>query len=398
MNAFLIGVSIGLTLVGLAGFAFGAVFLIYFLAKNNVFFTIVEEGSAKAIMRGGEFRKFVLSYKDYEFDEKWNLGPIKEKVLELKKRGLLWRILSRIGLFFRRILRIGQFQKFFGGIHWIGIPFLNTIYKYNFRWTVLRESEPAEKEEGLVGKPQKLEKSGKWLVSFAKHLDYIYLKDAVYYSGLMGIETSELMPVDLSMLLPIRVINPYTALFQIQNWLTAVLDLIKPSVRQAVSQMTYAEVIGKIEVAEHELDLFLMLSPTQKAKLRELVPERKEGPLSISVYIERTYGVRVKRVAIEDVEPPAVYSEAATLRVAAEQDAKKAEAEAKRIQTLADAEAGRLQTVYGKIKELGETGLAIRMFEAISQGSDKQGNWVIPFGSVRSLLEGVLGHKTTKGE
>jgi len=391
MNSFLIGVEVGLALVGLAGFSFGALFLVYFLAKYNIFFTIVEEGSAKAIMRGDEFRKFVLSYKDYEFDKHWNLIPIKRRVLKLKKRGFFRRTLSRVGLFFKRILRIGQFQRFFGGIRWIGIPFLNTIYKYNFRWTVLRESQAKTSEDGFAEQKQ-LPNEGKWAVSFAKSLSYIYLRDAIYYNNLIGAETKELMPVDIFMLLPIRVMNPYKALFRVQKWLDATLDLIKPSVRGWVAQRSYQKVIRKVEVAEHEFDEIL------KRKTKKLVPGQKREPLSISEYLLSTYGVQVKRVTFEDVVPPDAYSEAATLRVAAEQDAEKAVAEARRIQVLADAEAGRLQTVYGKVREFGETGIAIRTLEAISQGSDKQGNWVIPFGSIRGLLKGIIGPKTTKGE
>ncbi len=386
MNAFLVGVSIGLTLVGLAGFAFGAVFLIYFLAKNNLFFTIVEEGSAKAIMRGGEFLRFILAYKGYTFSKKkgkeWDLVPSK------KNKEPFSFLPKSFG---------GRFEKIFGGIRWIGIPFLNTIYEYNFRWTVLRESEPSDEEDGFAGK-RKLD-SGKWVLSLAKRIDYIYLRDAVYYNDLVGAETEEMMPVNISMLLPMRVKNPYKALFRVQKWLDATLDLIKPSVRQAVAQMPYKQVIQKKEVAEWEFDSFLRLTSDEEDELFKLAPAgRTERPLSISAYILRTYGIQIKRVTFEDIVPPDGYKEAATKRMEAAQDAERAKAEKKGIKTLASAEANRIQTVYSKIGEFGETGLAMRMFETISQGSDKQGNWVIPFGSVRSLLDGILGHKTTRGE
>ncbi len=381
MNAFLVGVSIGLTLVGLAGFAFGAVFLIYFLAKYNIFFTIVEEGSAKAIMRGGEFHHFVLAYKGYIFSK--NKGKEWDLVLSKKNEKSLSFLPKPFG---------ERFKKIFGGIRWIGIPFLNTIYEYNFRWTVLRESKPSDEEDGFAGK-RELD-NGKWALSLAKRIDYIYLRDAVYYNDLVGAETDELMPVNISMLLPMRVKNPYKALFRVQKWLDATLDLIKPSVRQAVAQMLYKQVIQKKEVAEWEFDAFLRLTETQKDELmKDAQWKRKEKPRSISEYILDTYGVQVKRVTFEDIVPPKAYSEAAAQRMVAEQEAEQAKAEQKRIEILALAEANRMETVYRKVEGFGETGLAVRMFEAISQGSDKQGNWVIPFGSVRSLLKGVLGNK-----
>lgn len=387
MNAFLVGISIGLTLVGLVGFAFGTVFLIYFLAKNNLFFTIVEEGSAKAIMRGGEFYKFVLAYKGYTFDKEegkeWDLIPSEENEE-------LFSFLPK--LFGER------FRKIFGGIRWVGIPFLNAIYEYNFRWTVLRESKASEEEgkkENGFAEQRQLPNEGKWAVSFAKRLDYIYLRDAIYYNNLVGAETKELMPVDIFMLLPIRVMNPYKALFRVQKWLDATLDLIKPSVRGWVAQRSYQKVIGKVEVAEHEFDEIL------KRKIKKLVPGQEKEPLSISEYLLSTYGVQVKRVTFEDVVPPAGYSEAATKRAEARQDAERAVEQAKRTITLATARAKRIEIVYGQVQSLGDTGLAIRMFEAIERGSNKPGNWVIPFGSVQSLLEGIQGRKriiTPRGE
>lgn len=388
MNAFLIGVSVGLVLIGLAGFAFGAVFLIYFLAKYNIFFTIVEEGSAKAIMRGGEFQRFVLAYKGYTFSKRkgkeWDLVPLKQDNEPF----------SFLPKFFGE-----RFRKIFGGIRWVGIPFLNTIYEYNFRWTVLRESKASENEDGFAEQKQ-LPNEGKWAVSFAKSLDYIYLRDAIYYNNLVGAETIEMMPVSIFMLLPMRVMNPYKALFRVQKWLDATLDLIKPSVRYKVAQMRYEEVIGKREVAEWEFDSFLGLTPDEEAELAKLAPKERKGekPLTISAYILRTYGVQVKRVTFEDIVPPKEYSDAATKRLEASQDAERTIEEKRGIETLALAEANRIQTVYGKIAEFGETGLAVRMFETISKGSDKQGNWVLPFGSVRSLLDGILGHKTARGE
>lgn len=387
MNAFLVGAAVCVVLLGFIGFGLGVVFLVYFLARNNIFFTIVEEGSAKAIMRGGEFHHFVLAYRGHSFDKQWNLNPLEEE--ERTNISGSRRLAKLFG---------GRGERFFGGIRWLGIPFLNTVYEYNFRWTVLRESEPSDDEEGLVKKSQ-MPNSRKWVVSFAKRLDYIYLRDAIYFNELLGAETAELMPVDIFMLVPMRVRNPYKALFRVHQWLDATLDLIKPSVRYWVAQTPYKEVVGKVEVAEHEFDRFLTLT---SAQVLEITGESKsqKGPISISEYILGRYGILVKRVTFEDVVPPEEYSRAATKRVEAAQDAERAKAEKERIETLAQAEANRMQTVYGKVGELGETGLAVRMFESIDRAGEKQGNWVIPLGSVQNLLDSVLGRKrsSTEGE
>ena len=52
---------------------FAIIALIYFLAKNNIFFTFVKEGSTKAILKFGEFHRLVMSYQEYWFDDNWNI-------------------------------------------------------------------------------------------------------------------------------------------------------------------------------------------------------------------------------------------------------------------------------------------------------------------------------------
>ena len=76
-----------------------------FLAERDVFFTLVEEGRPKAIIRGEGFRRFVMAYQGYEFDEKWNIIPKK------KKKGKA----ALTPGFLRQWL-----EKRLGGIRWLG--------------------------------------------------------------------------------------------------------------------------------------------------------------------------------------------------------------------------------------------------------------------------------------
>lgn len=311
-----------------------------FLAERNLFFTLVEEGSAKAIMRGEEFRRFVMAYQGFTFDEEWN-------VVELKKAPTSSSLLRQ------------WFKKRLGGIRWLGWPFLDTVYEYNFRWTVLRESKASKYEDGFVDQRELPNK--KCVVAFAKRIDYIYLRDAVYYDELIGTETEELMPVDIFMLLPIRIINAYKALFRVHKWLDTTQDLIKPMVRSWAAETSYQEVIKKREVAEREFDTFLASKSG-----------REEGK-SIGDYLLDTYGVRVKRITFEDIVPPEEYSKAATRRVEAEQKEKE-------IEVLAKAEATRVKTSFDPIIERGEAGLAIRALESLDKAGQSPGNWIITAG------------------
>lgn len=331
-----------------------------FLAERDIFFTLVEEGSAKAIMRGEEFRRLVLAYRGFTFDKNWEVVPKPE--------------ITPATSFLRQ-----WFEKRLGGIRWLGWPFLDTVYEYNFRWTVLRESKASDKEDGFVD--QRELPSKKWVVAFSKRIDYIYLRDAVYYDELIGSETAELMPIDIFMLLPIRVLNPYKALFRVHKWLDATQDLIKPIIRSWAAMTSYKRIIQKKEVAQREFDNFLISKHG----------EGEEQSKSIGDYLFDTYGVRVKRITFEDVVPPQKYSEAATNRVLAGQ--KKLE-----IETLAKAEAERVKTSFDPILERGEAGLTIRALEAVEKASQGPGNTIVTVGPglVKELVGLASGVKTPK--
>ena len=137
----------------------------------------------------------------------------------------------------------------------------------------------------------------------------------------------------------------------------------------------------------------------EKEKENEIVGERKEKPASLAEYLEKTYGVRVKRITFEEVEPPSDYSAAATARAKAEQDALRAEQEKKRIETLAAAEAERVKKSYDAVIGRGEAGLAIRALESLDKAGEGKGNYIITAGPglVDGLTKLAAGVKVEKG-
>jgi hypothetical protein len=83
-------------------------------------FTKVEEGTAKAIVRLGAFRKIVMAWKDYELDEEWNVKPVSE---------------------------IGKKLHLPGGLRFVGFWPLDKVYTYKFRWRGIELVEAKEKVE-----------------------------------------------------------------------------------------------------------------------------------------------------------------------------------------------------------------------------------------------------------
>ena len=330
MESFLFGVQIGASILTVVLAIFLPIVLVYFLAKNNIFFTIVQEGTAKAILKFGKFHKIIMIYTGYQLDANWEVRSENEK----DKNGKDIK-------FQPKPLRIG-------GLVWVGIPFVHSVYRYNFTWVSFEQREEGGK---LVEKT----------VSHTEEkIDYILVQDDVYYSFIKEAETDGMVPVDVDMLLTIGITNPYKALFRIQNWLEVTFNRAKPALRDFVRKSSFENLI------KQGADEFLEGTKVDEA-------------------LKNEYGVNLKKVGIVNIDPAgdkkAEYAEAATKEWLAQKDHAQ-------IKTLADAEVDRMDRVYKKIVSYKEAGLFIRMTEALEEAGRGPSNLIFPFGSIQSMLKG----------
>lgn len=348
---FLLGMYIGLGIMGVVGIVFGTISLVYFLAKHNILWTLVNEGTAKAVMKFKKFQRIVMAYKGY------NLNPETWEVEEAEKDK---KFLSRSGL------------------KWVGIPFIYSVYQYEFRWTSF---EQAEEKGKLIQKA---------IVHPGEKIDYILVQDDVYYTFIREAETSGMVPVDVDLLLTIRIMNPYKALFRVQNWLEATQNQLKPVLRSYVSNKTFTELIQRKEGAAREIEELLVgvLELNEKTREEKTQEEQKEQEeqKKISQYLEQHYGVRIKRVGLAIIDPAGERGKAYQEAASKEWEAQK---EREKINQLADADVERMDKVYGKITSYKQPGLAIKMMETIEKASEKQGNWFIPF-PLENLIKGLI--------
>jgi len=357
MENFLTGIYIGLYIIGIITIIIGPIVLVYFLAKNNIFFTIVKEGRAKAILKFGAFQRMIMCYQGYGFNEEWDICQRVTQGNEPNLRGVLGAVKNSND----EIIGNCQLRKELiriGGLMWIGIPLIHSVHKYEFRWTSFEQAEEGGK---LIDK--KVPHAG-------EKIDYILVQDDIYYTFLGDADTKELIPVDMELLLTIRIINPYKALFRVQNWLEAVQNQTKPALRGFAADKNYADLIGKKEEIEREADTFLAES-------------------GIHRYTERNYGARLKRVGMVSInlcgERGKAYLEASTKQYEADR-------EKERIETIANAEVERINKVYSEITSHGSEGLFIRANEAIEEAGRGPSNLVIfPLGSAKSMLKDLTG-------
>lgn len=168
-------------------------------------FEKVEEAQAKAVMRFKGFKKMIMSFEEYRFAKDWEIIPAPKKKRQFSK------IQSRLDRLFKSMkekLRLG-------GLRFVGIRGIDTIYKYHFRWT----------DYELVAGELKVSQHDK------KDMDYILVKDVIYVLPLRDIETKPPERIKLSFIfaLTIRVVNPRKALFVgPPNWLENVMTKISP--------------------------------------------------------------------------------------------------------------------------------------------------------------------------
>ncbi len=183
-----IGLILGLVLlIGLIVLlVFGAEGIAVVLLLCAIFlkFTVVDEGTAKPIMRMGGFKKCVMSWSGYEIDSKGDV---------VESKGLT--------------SFISKYFKIFGGLRFVGIRFIDNVYKYTFRWRDLHIDEEGKDK----------------IVSHKKeNMSYILVKEATYcLKELVNVETKpdERIPVNAFFLVTMKVVNPFKTLFRAPpNW------------------------------------------------------------------------------------------------------------------------------------------------------------------------------------
>lgn len=143
-------------------------------------FTIVDEGTARAVMVFGKFSKVIFQWERHWMDNNWNIWKEGEggSKNEQEKR---------------------VFGRIFGGLYIYFWP-IQKIHHYKHRWSDIR-----------------LRENGKMDVEFHEEKDFnhVLLKPAVYAFKLFSVETKppERIPVDVLVLITLRVQNPYLFLF-----------------------------------------------------------------------------------------------------------------------------------------------------------------------------------------
>jgi len=251
------------------GFIFIYVLYSFFfkLVPENILFGQVDEGMEKTVMKLGQACKGLIQYKGFTLNRDWDIVP-------------------------------GREIHLFGGLRWVGIWPIYYIFKYTQRWTSVRESGEA--------------------VSHEEELDSLLLKEKTYHLELKGAEDKDGIALDIDILLTLRVVNPYKALFGPHNYLEQVLNRTRPLFREYVRKYTFMELSAQKQRAGGEL--------WERLEREGMVNVfNEDGGLEVIGEFERDYGTRVKDGGIEmkRITPPPEYQEAQTSKYLSEREAER---------------------------------------------------------------------------
>lgn len=307
----------------------------YFLAPTNRYFTFVKEGTAKVVVKGDAVIKTLIQWKGYTTDDEGNIAKGKAP----------WHPL--------------------GGFRYYGFWPVKDIYNYWFKWSGITE------DGKVVHHPPEL-------------LDFILLKDDVYWAMVDEAEDKNQLPLEIELLLTIRITNPYKALFAIQNWLETVTNRVKPAVRPIIPTYSYAEWITLKEVLGDQI-------------FGKTEPLRNE-------MVER-YGVELRKIEVKDINPPEKYREKTLAPYLAEMEKQatiiKAEADKKSIIIRAEGEEERIEKIFSRIAKFSDLGRLIRTLEAAEKSPLAASLTIQAIPGLQEMLRGVFGRppgEITSGE
>lgn len=354
MQSFLIGMAVAGIVIGIP---LGLMLLLYAFAYLNIFFTFVKEGQAKAIMVGDKFSHFIMSYKGhrlllpsekaadlllsedkqkYKINRSWDVLIVPEGEEDIGKNDLE-KHLNR------------------WGIYWVGIPPFHKVHRRRFTWTSWEQvkNSKGEVEYQAVAHEDEM-------------IDAILIQEDVYYGVIRKAETKENVPFNVRYLLTSGIKNPYSAWFDVHNWLEQVLVLTSKEGKTYVGESLYQELI------------------TEENK----TPQNTSGAggtndrfqIYLGTTIEqllRDYGVWITNANILELDPA---NEDAVNFVAASTKQYVAAQQAKAVIELAQAEKKAIEL---RIEAYNLNPEAARLFveaDTIKEAGTKAGNWVIPNG------------------
>jgi len=295
-----------LTGAGIASI-FAILILVFYLAaliaralgKQNIFYTIVPEGQAVAVLVNDQFKRMIMSYRGHKF---------RGTPRDLDKPSTAWDVVpqTRAPRWWQSFTR--PRLPYMGGIHWLGLWPFTTRHTYKFKWSSLEEKAT---DNGKITK---------FLHEKEEPISHIFVQADTYGSVVQSAECSDNVPVDVLYTITGRVVNPYKALFDVWRWLETVHNLLGPAIRVYIGTKTYSglrDTIGQLPIAFRNVedvntnveDLTSTTPnppPAPGTTSAQILEDSQRLPRELEIVlkdIEDRYGFAISALKIESVDP-----------------------------------------------------------------------------------------------
>lgn len=282
-EAFFEGALSALIVLGVITIPILGYLIAWALAQVNLFWTVVQEGQVKSIEVNRRFGRLIMSYENHEFNGQTRSAlSIKFPVWDAETNGWIWKNkkpkkspLNMWEVIERKEppLPKSWFRRNFGYLRWIGFWPIAKVGERRLTWTSLEQRPNREGVTELVP------------VTTDQIVDYVVLQWDVYGLILKSIETEGLLPVDILLVLPARVVNPYRALYSVQHWLEVSENRIADAVRLFVGATGFMELIQRAK------------GDPERGK----ITDEELGGILATIFLE--YGVEIPYVGIRRVDP-----------------------------------------------------------------------------------------------
>lgn len=295
---------------------------VYFdLAPRNYFFTFVQEGTVKIIVKGGQVSNILINTAGYTLNRSWDIVQ-------------------------------GWEFHLFGGLRFYGIWPIYDVYVYEFSWTSVAESGELRKHVKEL-------------------LDYALTRFAVYYAIVEDIVDSDLLPLKVELLLTIRIVNPYRALFAVQDWLKVVVNRLAPVVRGVVNNVSYERLVTAPDTSATE-------------EVQKAVQTAAQG---LCQTFAGEYGVEVVAIEVRDIIP----ANKDILDIALKKTVAKREADA--AVEVAKGRAKAIRIENNAVQKYGDLGKYLQLLDALKTSPGQGSKWILPIPGLLEEIANAIGQR-----
>lgn len=247
-------------------------------AEDDFLVTTNLEGQGKAIVtRGGSFQFLIMDYEGYHYNDPrrpW-----------FDKNQPKWQVLPNEPTQPDDHYEVRPYALRRFGLHWVGLPGMDRVHTYHQEWSELA-SDKKKYPNGIRDRDEDTQ------VFMLCAFPYVIVDNEA--------RTSEGLPIEVTYLLTLQIVNPHIALFQTNDWLKQAQGYTNRVVRSFLGSYTWKQLLSETDEADPTRKALENFS-TRVEQLSDVLlgQEGKDNPIGMMQRIGvRAIGAEVIRIRL----------------------------------------------------------------------------------------------------